>query len=214
MIEKCLAEIEKDEKLGFVYTNTRYFGEYNFVYRRQEYNFYDLLLANYIVATSLFRKKAWEDVGGYDENMKEGYEDWEFFIRLGKKGWHGRLIEEPLFFYRKHGKSVNYDARKQHDSIVEYIRGKHRNLYSKEGLLKIKKEWDEKNIFSSIYKKIIKELLSIRIKLILAGILDGDDWKSYPFRTLGRCVPIRIKEIINKVFGKEILDTKYFRRNL
>jgi predicted glycosyltransferase involved in capsule biosynthesis len=31
-----------------------------------------------MMASSLYHKKYWEEVGGYDETMKHGFEDWEF----------------------------------------------------------------------------------------------------------------------------------------
>ncbi len=30
----------------------------------------------------MIRKADWDYVGGYDENMKLGLEDWEFYLRL------------------------------------------------------------------------------------------------------------------------------------
>ena len=41
----------------------------------------DFLLGNKVDAGSLFKKEIWEKVGGYDEDMKQGWEDWEFWIR-------------------------------------------------------------------------------------------------------------------------------------
>jgi glycosyltransferase involved in cell wall biosynthesis len=141
MLEKCLLQIENNGKTGFVYTYTKFFGNFDAVLVRQEYNFADLLRRNYIVVSSLIRKKAWEDVGMYDENMKNGYEDWEFFIRLGKNGWFGKLIKEPLFFYREHGDSKNKEATRKHESNLSYIRKKHADIYGVERLGLIKKEW-------------------------------------------------------------------------
>lgn len=214
MLMKCVEEIEKDAEIGFIYTNVKYFGEYDFVLRKQEYSFYDLLLANYIVVASLFRKKAWEDVGGYDEKMKNGFEDWEFFIRMGKNGWFGRLIKEPLFCYRKHGKSVNYEAAKKHEEIISYIREKHADIYSEENLNMLKKKWNSESFFAGIWKTITREIFSIRLKLIFAGVLNREEWIEHPLRTLGHCIPVRMKKGINKIFGKEILKTDYFRKDL
>ena len=36
-----------------------------------------LLYVNQLVATSLYRKSLWKAVGGYDESMKKGFEDWK-----------------------------------------------------------------------------------------------------------------------------------------
>lgn len=141
MLEKCLNEIEKDEKIGFVYTWVRFFGNYNAIWRNQDYNFYDLLNANYIVATSLIRRSVWELVGGYDEKMKNGYEDWEFLIAIGEIGWFGKLIKEPLFCYRRKSESMVVYALKNDKNNISYIKKKHCEIFNDIKIREIKKIW-------------------------------------------------------------------------
>lgn len=214
MLEKCYEEILKNKKLGFVYTYVHFFGDINFVWKNQEYNFYDLLFFNHPTVCGLVRKKAWEDVGGYDENMKSGYEDWEFWINLGEKGWYGKLLKKPLFKYRKHGKSMVEGARLNHDIIFEYMKNKHKKLYSEESLGEIKKKWKNENKIIRLKKLIEKKLAIIKLKLVLAGVLDKNEWRGHPIRTFGRCIPIRIKKIINNLFKKKLFDDSYFDRNI
>jgi glycosyltransferase involved in cell wall biosynthesis len=133
ILEKCVAVLDSDSSVGFAYVQARLFGDRDEIWVSQEYDFYDLLLGNnYIVATNLYRRQAWEQVGGYDESMREGYEDWEFLIRLGKIGWRGKFIPEPLFLYRKHGTSMIDWATDRHDRLVKYIREKHSDIYGEE----------------------------------------------------------------------------------
>lgn|GEM_PF-2358517 len=83
---------------------------------------YIFIIANQLIATSLYRKKCCEEVSGYDENMKKGFEDWEFGIAIIKKGWKYKIIPEFLFYYRKAKKSILIDTISNHDvSIEEYI---------------------------------------------------------------------------------------------
>ncbi|RMB57426.1 glycosyltransferase family 2 protein [Dokdonia sinensis] len=89
-----------------------------------------LLYVNQLVATSLYRKKCWDEVGGYDETMKKGFEDWEFWLAVTKRGWKYKVLEEPLFYYRKAKKSmlvttISRDAER----VKEYIIHKHRDIY-------------------------------------------------------------------------------------
>ena len=65
-----------------------------------------------------FEKKVWDDVGGYDENMKIGYEDWEFNIRLSKNGYYPSKIDEALFYY-----SVSSEGMLKSQSDKNYISG-------------------------------------------------------------------------------------------
>ena len=79
--------------------------------------------------STLFRKKDWESVGGYDEEMKIGFEDWEFYIRLHKNGGKTYVIPEILFHYRKTKNSRNAIANTKKYKIWEYIYLKHKDLY-------------------------------------------------------------------------------------
>lgn len=66
-------------------------------------------------ASALFRHADWRSAGGYDETMTEGFEDWDFFLRLLRRD-QGRVavVPEPLLRYRTHPASANVrsmDAR-------------------------------------------------------------------------------------------------------
>jgi glycosyltransferase involved in cell wall biosynthesis len=77
---------------------------------------------NQINCCSLYRKSMWHDVGGYDEGMKDGYEDWDFWLSSLEAGYTIKVIPEHLFFYRKHSVSMLRDARKKHEQIIQYMR--------------------------------------------------------------------------------------------
>ena len=63
-----------------------------------------LVDANFIDACALFRKRVWEDVGGYDEHPPHiGWEDWDFWLRAAAKvgdsrtwtTWRGNIVSGP-----------------------------------------------------------------------------------------------------------------------
>lgn len=204
MLEKCLTVMSVDSKLGFAYTYTHFFGAVDFIWKNPGYNFYDLLWANQSTVCALVRKKAWEEAGGYDESKQNGYEDWEFWINLGKKGWYGKLIKEPLFNYRKKGESRVSKSELKHSGAVRYIRQKHSGLYKKDFLRQLKKKWKP-------WSK--KQLwLNIDSKLEGAGLYDRSLWKKKPVTALGRLIPVRFKRKINSFFGKRIFNTNYYHR--
>lgn len=89
----------------------------------------DFLFSNSAIGNSMFQKYDWEKVGGYDEQMREGYEDWEFYIRLLKNGGVAFVINEPLFNYRQKRSSMRSEADKKEFQILEYIILKHEDLY-------------------------------------------------------------------------------------
>lgn len=90
---------------------------------------YDFLFSNAALGTSMFKKEDWDNCGGYDETMKKGFEDWEFFIRLLKTGGSAEIIQEPLYNYRKRTNSTTTKANLNKYEILKYIYIKHKDLY-------------------------------------------------------------------------------------
>ncbi len=86
----------------------------------------DLLIQNHINCCSLYKKDIWTLAGGYDEAMRDGYEDWEFWLRATALGFNITILNESLFFYRKHPTpSMLQVARTKHNEIVAYMKTKH-----------------------------------------------------------------------------------------
>jgi glycosyltransferase involved in cell wall biosynthesis len=131
-IEKGVEILNKNETIGVVSSWGYRFMENNYFepFKPDGKNLNDFLFKNAAIGTSLFRKKCWEEVQGYDETMKNGYEDWEFYIRVGKNGWETKIIQEYLFFYRQRKNSMRNIAVKEYDSQLKfYIFSKHKELY-------------------------------------------------------------------------------------
>jgi len=131
-IEKGLIILMKDKRIGVVSSWLLRFDKKNktSLFKPNGGVINDFLFSNSAIGTSLFRKECWEITGGYDEKMKKGYEDWEFYIRICKLGWRVHIIEEPLFFYRQHGVSMRKIAINNYNKeIRKYIFLKHQELY-------------------------------------------------------------------------------------
>lgn len=84
---------------------------------------------NSALGTSMFKKKDWSFYGGYDESMRNGFEDWEFFIRILKEGGIAKVIQEPLYNYRKRTYSTTTIANKFKYDLLFYIYIKHKDLF-------------------------------------------------------------------------------------
>jgi glycosyltransferase involved in cell wall biosynthesis/GT2 family glycosyltransferase len=142
----CVAEyldaLLNDESSAFAYGDYQVFGTKNYPEYTGDYNLYRLLRENFLIYASLIRKTAWKDAGGYDESMRLGYEDWEFWLRLGSLGCYGRYLPKSLFRYRKHGASLYDTALAHHDQIIAYIHGRHPELYQEPARIAIKARWN------------------------------------------------------------------------
>lgn len=90
----------------------------------------NLLYVNQLVATSLYKRQLWEEVGGYDESMKDGFEDWDFWLSVTKRGNEYAIVPQPLFYYRKASQSMLVDTIKtKAEKVKEYLILKHREIY-------------------------------------------------------------------------------------
>ncbi|MGO4181189.1 glycosyltransferase family A protein [Paenibacillus sp. TAF43_2] len=129
LIEKAYRILEARPEAGFATVGLEYFGDQSWVWIPPEFDFNRLFSENIVCVTSLVRKSAWLSVGGYNEAMIHGYEDWDFWISLCERGWRGTAIHEALLLYRRHGHSLSYDAGQKHAMIVQQIRANHPRLY-------------------------------------------------------------------------------------
>jgi glycosyltransferase involved in cell wall biosynthesis len=119
----------KDVKIVTCYANRIYNDNDTDVFKPSGGQLKDFLLNNCALGTSMFKKEDWLGCLGYDEIMRSGFEDWEFFIRLLKSGGQVEVIQEPLYNYRKGHNSTTISANKIKYDLLKYIYMKHQDLY-------------------------------------------------------------------------------------
>ncbi len=128
-IEKGTGVLNQHAETGVVYANAQAFGDgsrENFV--AKPFDIVSLLLTNHIPSCVVMRRKAWEDVGGFDEGLRK-FEDWEFWISIYKAGWKFHFIEQPMFEYRIQANSLlGESGEKDFRNAVAYIYKKHWDL--------------------------------------------------------------------------------------
>jgi glycosyltransferase involved in cell wall biosynthesis len=118
---------------------------------------------NIALGTSLFVKQDLIAIGGYDESMRKGFEDWEMLIRLlNYTGKQVSVVKEPLYNYRKGIESTTIRANKIKYDLLKYIYQKNEEIYKQYFndfiaflLLRIEKEEKEKlKIYTRLEYKI------------------------------------------------------------
>jgi len=133
-LEKCFKILELHGDVKIVYGEAYLFGKTNRKWNLDTYNFEDLLYKNMIYCTGLFRKEDWEKVEGYDENLREGLEDWEFWINILKNGGEVVKVNNCYFYYRIKDNSMITESILKHSYGYNsrlYIFEKHIELYRK-----------------------------------------------------------------------------------
>ncbi len=129
-LEDCIHEITQYNDIKVIYGKGQFFGEKNGEWILPKYSFDELKRINIIFCSAVFRKSDWLLNKGYDEKMKYGLEDWEFWLNLMKRGGEARQIHSCTFFYRIKGGSM---LRSLNDTQIHYLYKhvfcKHKELY-------------------------------------------------------------------------------------
>lgn len=130
---KSMDTIKSNSNVGIIYANANYFGEKNGIWALPAYDFKTLLRGNMIYCSAFYKREDWMKVGGYDTNMKNGWEDWEFWINLiGTTKQNVVKLEYTGFYYRVKNNSMIYSFVRNQDVIqktIEYVFKKHIDLY-------------------------------------------------------------------------------------
>lgn len=107
------------ENVNLVYANSTFFGTINNPWNIKYSSYKNLLLHNSIYCSAFFKKSDWQSIGGYDENLREGREDWEFYIRLLNENSKVKVLDYEGFFYRRKENSMDTDLNKTPLKIIE-----------------------------------------------------------------------------------------------
>ena len=80
---------------------------------------------------TLMRRKLWERLGGYDESeaLRQGREDFEFWIRAFSNGCRAEHVAKPLYLYRIAHTSMSIVCRQQDHIVAKYIYDKNKNIF-------------------------------------------------------------------------------------
>lgn len=120
-IQECVEKIEKDSKIGFVWTGSLEFGSSNKIRipRTPHHRFSVLRNPQGQLGAMLVRKEAYDKVGGYDTAL-DCTVDWDMAIRLSLSGWKGRSIPKAIHLCRIHESNIqNIALRKKRLSQLE-----------------------------------------------------------------------------------------------
>jgi glycosyltransferase involved in cell wall biosynthesis len=107
-VEEAVRVLDKYPEIGIVYCEAEHFGVRGGRWELPEFSLEGILWGNIIFCSAVFRKRHWEEVGGYNINMVYGWEDWDFWLSLIRLNLKVYKIPKTYFFYRL--KEVSMDA--------------------------------------------------------------------------------------------------------
>ena len=89
------------------------------------------LSRNCCPATHILRRDIFEQCGGYDESMRSGFEDWDFFLSMLETSPESSIgiVDKPLIQYRTAPASFNVRSMNKRLDLMRFIIEKHIDSY-------------------------------------------------------------------------------------
>lgn len=131
-LEETVSLFDRNPDLTVVTSVVEFFGRSKGVLDVISYDLEVLLAENQLVITSLFRRSDFDRVGGFNENMKEGLEDWDFWISILKNNGKVECASKATFKYRLLNSSRNSQISLEKEKrLRNQMWINHKELFSK-----------------------------------------------------------------------------------
>ena len=124
-MEKAVSYLESHKDCKLVYCQAEFFGEKTGLWQLEDYDYDRFIWSNCIFCTAFFRREDFELTGGYNTNMKAGFEDWDFWLSFLKPQDIVYRIDEVLFMYRI--KTVSRNTEVWHSRIEDVFKRVYHN---------------------------------------------------------------------------------------
>lgn len=128
-VSLAVHELRQNAQLGLVYCRAQFFGAKTGLWNLPDFQLDSFLFENCIFSSAVYRRKVWEEVGGYDETLLRTSEDWDFWIRVIGRGYSVRRLNEVLFFYRQYEGSRNAESLRHGLDGRRMMFDRHPDLY-------------------------------------------------------------------------------------
>ena len=166
--EKAVKILDSDLDVRIVYSRIQFFGHLNKEFRLEAFNPDRIIFNNCIPNTAMYRKSDFVSVGGYQDYMKDGWEDWNMWLSIleiaPNKEKCAYKIDEILYLYRQFesGTRSDFKLKKQNELFVNMIVN-HPALY------KDRTEF-YKHISKTLPAKMVKKKRLINLMIMLFAI--------------------------------------------
>jgi glycosyltransferase involved in cell wall biosynthesis len=125
-IEEYTTLFASDLKVDICYPDQLNFGNDDRLFYTPLFNRWRLTQENIMVYSSAIRRRVFDAGYWYDEEMRGGYEDWEFWMRTCALGpFRATPLRKAVFVYRRWGYSMV--AAVNSETVVSSFRRKHRD---------------------------------------------------------------------------------------
>ena len=130
-LEEAVRYFESHPECKLVYGLAEKFGVVNGRWELPEYDFHRMLFENLIFNPAVYRRSDFDKTIGYNENMREGIEDWDFWLTLLGPEDKVHRIEEVVYYYRirKSSRNTVADDEEKMTRLFRTIYENHKEYY-------------------------------------------------------------------------------------
>jgi glycosyltransferase involved in cell wall biosynthesis len=122
-LERALGMLDASpQDVGWIYPDFDFFGLDGNFSTTGEYSHFMQIAENYCEAGSLVRRDVFAAGLRFDERMRLGFEDWDFWLRAAQAGWRGRHLPAAGFQYRKRAESMLAGSERLRSTIIGDMR--------------------------------------------------------------------------------------------
>ncbi|HEX8974742.1 MAG TPA: glycosyltransferase [Patescibacteria group bacterium] len=115
----------KNPETKLVYCKSEYFGEKSGEVELLDYSYEKILFFNMIFCSAIYRRVDYDKTKGYNGNMKNGLEDWDFWLTFLQEKDIVHRLPITHFFYRIKKGSRNHNSH----SDMEIVKQMHRQIF-------------------------------------------------------------------------------------
>ncbi len=156
---------------------------------------------NYIPVLSAMVKKEWVDKVGFQEEVIQCCEDWDYWLRLATQGATFYGMDMPLFFYRRHLHNMSGNAINMHlAQVAIFIKNYRRNFFSRR---------ETRQIFIPLINWLILNLINadrkedaVKVVDSIKDVLPGFAVMYQVMLKLNNKATIKIFDILNRGYRK------------
>ncbi|MBP2315649.1 glycosyltransferase family A protein [Azospirillum soli] len=123
-------------EVGWAYPDVDKFGFFEFCDMSGPYSPLEHLFRNVSEAGSMASRRLLDAGLRFDEAMRQGSEDWEFWLQGLERGFRGVHVPYSGFGYRRRGESMLTESERDYRPILTHIQGRHPKLFAVKAIAK------------------------------------------------------------------------------
>jgi glycosyltransferase involved in cell wall biosynthesis len=124
-------------EIGWAYPDVDKFGFPEFCDTSGPYSPLENLFRNCCEAGSMVSRRMLDAGVRFDEDMRDGSEDWEFWLQGLERGFQGVHVPAAGFRYRRRGESTLIKSERNYRPILEKIRARHPQLFDIRAIMRL-----------------------------------------------------------------------------